>query len=186
MDAERGLILTNRHVVTPGAPGLFGDGCPWCILCFLPLGCQACPSPAGPVTAEAIFHNREEVAVKVGSSSDVKLLDLCEAPQCTHRCAGTMVRSSPRLWLLQVRRPRHTALCGAATYLISCQAKPYSHPCRFDPAEIKFQKLASVPLYPEGAEVGVEVRVVVSVDAFASLAPSLHLTRTSAPPAAGK
>ena len=47
-----------------------------CFLLALPR--QACPSPAGPVTAEAIFHNREEVAVKVRSSSDVKLLDLNE------------------------------------------------------------------------------------------------------------
>lgn len=54
--------------------GLFDDGCLSCFLCFLlPLGCPAFSSPAGPVTAEAIFHNREEVAVKVSSSSDVKL-----------------------------------------------------------------------------------------------------------------
>ena len=68
----------------------------------------------------------------------------------------------------------------------SCQAKPSLHSCRFDPSKVKFQKLASVPLYPKGAEVGVEVRVVVSMDAFASLTSSLQLTRRSALPAAGE
>ena len=59
--------------------GLCDDWASWRLLCFLlPLRRQACPSPAGPVTAEAILHNREEVAVKVSSSSDVKLLDLHE------------------------------------------------------------------------------------------------------------
>eukprot|EP00891_Asterochloris_glomerata_P007785 jgi/Astpho2/7785/Aster-06077 len=109
VDAERGLILTNRHVVTPGAQACSMMGACHAFLCFLlPLGRPAFSSPAGPVTAEAIFHNREEVAVKA-------------------------------LWL----DPVHDF--GFF---------------RFDPAEIKFQKLASVPLYPEGAQVGLEVRVV--------------------------
>ena len=74
VDAERGLILTNRHVVTPGAQACSMMGACHAFLCFLlPLGRPAFSSPAGPVTAEAIFHNREEVAVKVSSSSDVKL-----------------------------------------------------------------------------------------------------------------
>lgn len=54
VDAVRGIILTNRHVVTPGAvtpappPRL--------------RGVQA-ECVAGPISAEAMFHNKEEVRV---------------------------------------------------------------------------------------------------------------------------
>lgn len=79
IDAERGLILTNRHVVTPG-----------------------------PVTAQAIFQNREEV----------------------------------QLWPVY-RDPVH----DFGIY-------------RYDPQKLRFIKPATLPLYPEGAVVGREIRVV--------------------------
>jgi pro-apoptotic serine protease NMA111 len=79
IDAERGLILTNRHVVTPG-----------------------------PVTAEATFLNREEV----------------------------------QLYPVY-RDPVH----DFGLY-------------RYDPAKLKFIKPASLPLYPEGAQIGREIRVI--------------------------
>jgi S1-C subfamily serine protease len=79
IDAERGLILTNRHVVTPG-----------------------------PVTAEATFLNREEV----------------------------------QLYPLY-RDPVH----DFGLY-------------RYDPAKLRFIKPASLPLYPEGAQIGREIRVL--------------------------
>ena len=79
IDAKRGLILTNRHVVTPG-----------------------------PVTAQAVFEDREEVAL------------------------------SPIY-----RDPVH----DFGIY-------------RYDPAALKFIKPAELPLYPEGAQVGREIRVI--------------------------
>lgn len=79
IDAERGLILTNRHVVT-----------------------------AGPVTAEATFLNREEV----------------------------------QLYPLY-RDPVH----DFGLY-------------RYDPSKLRFIKPRSLPLYPEGAQVGREIRVI--------------------------
>ncbi|MFI4891398.1 MAG: serine protease, partial [Steroidobacterales bacterium] len=79
IDAQRGLILTNRHVVTPG-----------------------------PVTAQAIFQNREEV----------RLLPV-------------------------YRDPVH----DFGIY-------------RYDPAKLRFIKPATLPLYPAGAVVGREIRVV--------------------------
>jgi S1-C subfamily serine protease len=79
IDAERGLILTNRHVVT-----------------------------AGPVTAQAIFQNREEV----------------------------------QLWPVY-RDPVH----DFGIY-------------RYDPTKLRFIKPATLPLHPEGAVVGREIRVV--------------------------
>ncbi len=79
IDAERGLVLTNRHVVTPG-----------------------------PVTAEATFLNREEV----------------------------------QLYPVY-RDPVH----DFGLY-------------RYDPAKLRFIKPKSLPLYPEGAQVGREIRVV--------------------------
>jgi S1-C subfamily serine protease len=79
VDAERGLILTNRHVVTPG-----------------------------PVTAEATFLNREEV----------------------------------QLYPV-FRDPVH----DFGIY-------------RYDPAKLRFIKPRSLPLYPEGAQVGREIRVI--------------------------
>ena len=79
VDAERGLILTNRHVVTPG-----------------------------PVTSEATFLNREE------------------------------------LQLYPVYRdPVH----DFGIY-------------RYDPKKLRFIKPKALPLYPEGAQVGREIRVV--------------------------
>ncbi len=83
IDAERGLILTNRHVVTPG-----------------------------PVTAEATFLNREEV----------------------------------QLYPIY-RDPVH----DFGLY-------------RYDPAKLRFIKPSSLPLYPEGAQVGREVRVIGNND----------------------
>jgi len=83
IDAERGLILTNRHVVTPG-----------------------------PVTAEATFLNREEV----------------------------------QLYPIY-RDPVH----DFGLY-------------RYDPAKLRFIKPASLPLYPEGAEIGREIRVIGNND----------------------
>ncbi len=79
VDARRGLILTNRHVVTPG-----------------------------PVTAQAVFQNREEV----------------------------------QLYPLY-RDPVH----DFGIY-------------RYDPAKLKFAHPAEIPLAPEGARVGTEIRVV--------------------------
>jgi len=79
IDAERGLILTNRHVVTPG-----------------------------PVTAQAIFLNREEV----------------------------------QLYPVY-RDPVH----DFGIY-------------RYDPKKLRFIKPAQLPLYPAGAVVGREIRVV--------------------------
>jgi pro-apoptotic serine protease NMA111 len=79
VDAERGLILTNRHVVTPG-----------------------------PVTAEATFLNREEV----------------------------------QLYPVY-RDPVH----DFGFY-------------RYDPRKLRFIKPKALPLYPEGAEIGREIRVV--------------------------
>mgnify|MGYP003348737548 CR=1 FL=1 len=79
IDAERGLILTNRHVVTPG-----------------------------PVTAEATFLDREEVQL-----------------------------------FPVYRDPVH----DFGLY-------------RYDPSKLKFIKPQSLPLYPEGAQVGREIRVI--------------------------
>jgi pro-apoptotic serine protease NMA111 len=79
IDAKRGLILTNRHVVTPG-----------------------------PVTAQAIFLNREEV----------------------------------QLYPVY-RDPIH----DFGIY-------------RYDPAKLKFIQPAELPLYPSGAVIGREIRVV--------------------------
>ncbi len=79
IDAQRGLILTNRHVVTPG-----------------------------PVIAEATFLNREEVELHP-----------------------------------VYRDPVH----DFGIY-------------RYDPASLKFTKPAALPLAPEAAQVGREIRVV--------------------------
>jgi len=79
VDAERGLILTNRHVVTPG-----------------------------PVTAEATFLNREEV----------------------------------QLYPVY-RDPVH----DFGFY-------------RYDPQKLRFIKPKALTLYPEGAQIGREIRVV--------------------------
>lgn len=79
VDAERGLILTNRHVVT-----------------------------SGPVTAEATFLNREEV----------------------------------QLYPVY-RDPVH----DFGLY-------------RYDPAKLRFIKPKALPLYPDGAQIGREIRVV--------------------------
>jgi S1-C subfamily serine protease len=79
VDAERGLILTNRHVVTPG-----------------------------PVTSEATFLNREEV----------------------------------QLYPVY-RDPVH----DFGFY-------------RYDPRKLRFIKPKPLPLYPEGAQIGREIRVV--------------------------
>jgi S1-C subfamily serine protease len=79
IDAKRGLILTNRHVVTPG-----------------------------PVTSQAIFLNREEV----------------------------------QLYPVY-RDPIH----DFGIY-------------RYDPSKLKFIQPAELPLYPQGAVVGREIRVV--------------------------
>ncbi|HYM27159.1 MAG TPA: trypsin-like peptidase domain-containing protein [Steroidobacteraceae bacterium] len=79
VDAERGLILTNRHVVTPG-----------------------------PVTAEATFLNREEV----------------------------------QLYPVY-RDPVH----DFGLY-------------RYDPKKLRFIKPKALSLYPEGAQIGREIRVV--------------------------
>ena len=79
VDAKRGLILTNRHVVKPG-----------------------------PTTVDAVFLNREET-----------------------RC-----------------RPLYRDPVHDFGFL------------RFDPAGLEFMTLEEVPLRPEGAQVGVEIRVV--------------------------
>ena len=79
VDAARGLILTNRHVVTPG-----------------------------PVTAQAVFLNREEVELKA-----------------------------------VYRDPVH----DFGFY-------------RYDPSRLRFIRPAELPLYPQGAQVGTEIRVV--------------------------
>ena len=79
VDAERGLILTNRHVVTPG-----------------------------PVTSEATFLNREEV----------------------------------QLYPVY-RDPVH----DFGFY-------------RYDPTKLRFIKPKALPLYPEGAQIGREIRVI--------------------------
>jgi pro-apoptotic serine protease NMA111 len=79
IDAKRGLILTNRHVVTPG-----------------------------PVVAQAIFLNREEVQL-----------------------------------FPVYRDPIH----DFGIY-------------RYDPAKLRFIQPAELPLYPQGAVIGREIRVV--------------------------
>jgi S1-C subfamily serine protease len=79
VDAERGLILTNRHVVTPG-----------------------------PVVATAVFQNREEVELRA-----------------------------------VYRDPVH----DFGLY-------------RYDPARLRYVQPTALPLYPQGAKVGTEVRVV--------------------------
>jgi S1-C subfamily serine protease len=79
VDAKRGLILTNRHVVTPG-----------------------------PVTSQAVFQNREEVALYP-----------------------------------VYRDPVH----DFGIY-------------RYDPAKLRFIQPAELPLFPQGATVGREIRVV--------------------------
>lgn len=79
VDAARGLILTNRHVVTPG-----------------------------PVKAFATFLNREEVELEP-----------------------------------VYRDPVH----DFGFY-------------RYDPSKLRFIQPAELPLYPEGAQIGVEIRVV--------------------------
>ena len=79
VDAERGLILTNRHVVTPG-----------------------------PVIAEAVFVNHEEIPVYP-----------------------------------LYRDPVH----DFGIY-------------RYDPSSLRFIEPAELPLYPEGARLGTEIRVV--------------------------
>ena len=79
VDAERGLILTNRHVVT-----------------------------SGPVVAEAVFLNNEEVDLEA-----------------------------------VYRDPVHDF--GIF---------------RFDPAEVRFMEVAELPLAPEGARVGTDIRVI--------------------------
>ena len=79
VDAERGLILTNRHVVTPG-----------------------------PVTAEATFLNREEV----------------------------------QLYPVY-RDPVH----DFGFY-------------RYDPSKLRFIRPQALPLFPEGAQIGREIRVI--------------------------
>ncbi len=79
VDAERGLILTNRHVVTPG-----------------------------PVVATAVFQNREEVELQA-----------------------------------VYRDPVH----DFGFY-------------RYDPSKLRFVTPTALPLYPAGARVGVEIRVL--------------------------
>ena len=79
VDAERGLILTNRHVVTPG-----------------------------PVVATAVFQSREEVELRA-----------------------------------VYRDPVH----DFGIY-------------RYDPSKLRYTRPAALPLYPEGARVGTEIRVV--------------------------
>ena len=79
VDAERGLILTNRHVVTPG-----------------------------PVVATAVFQSREEVELRA-----------------------------------VYRDPVH----DFGIY-------------RYDPAKLRYTKPAALPLFPEGARIGTEIRVV--------------------------
>jgi pro-apoptotic serine protease NMA111 len=79
VDAARGLILTNRHVVTPG-----------------------------PVVATAVLQNREEVELRA-----------------------------------VYRDPVH----DFGIY-------------RYDPARLRFVQPAALPLYPEGARIGTEIRVV--------------------------
>ena len=79
VDAERGLILTNRHVVTPG-----------------------------PVVATAVFQNREEVELQP-----------------------------------VYRDPVH----DFGFY-------------RYDPAKLRYIAPPALPLYPEGARIGTEIRVV--------------------------
>ncbi|MFO0451977.1 MAG: trypsin-like peptidase domain-containing protein, partial [Pseudomonadota bacterium] len=79
IDAKRGLILTNRHVVT-----------------------------AGPVTAQAVFLNREEVPLQP-----------------------------------VYRDPVH----DFGLY-------------RYDPSKLRFIEPTEIPLAPEGAQVGVEIRVI--------------------------
>ncbi len=79
IDAKRGLILTNRHVVTPG-----------------------------PVTAQAIFQNREEVQL-----------------------------------FPVYRDPVH----DFGIY-------------HYDPSKLRFIRPAELPLYPAGAVIGREIRVV--------------------------
>ena len=70
VDAERGLILTNRHVVTPG-----------------------------PVTSEATFLNREEVQLYPGvsrSGARLRLLSLRPGEAALHQAEGAAAVSGRR------------------------------------------------------------------------------------------
>lgn len=76
MDTQRGIILTNRHVVTPGALLILTTACSKVAetaRSFWPGSISASKTfchkgeavRAGPVTAEAVFLNHEELSVRV-------------------------------------------------------------------------------------------------------------------------
>jgi S1-C subfamily serine protease len=100
VDAERGLILTNRHVVTPG-----------------------------PVTSEATFLNREEVQL-----------------------------------FPVYRDPIH----DFGIY-------------RYDPKKLRFIKPRSLPLYPDGAQIGREIRVIGNSSIATRPSTASASTTTSTP-----
>ena len=109
--------------------------------------CDAC---AGPITAEAIFLNREELPVKPVYYDPV------------HDFGAQL--------------GLHTSMCTSALSPGSMQHQPGSLPrgqhemthvppiragfLRFDPAKVQFMEVCEVPLRPEAAAVGLEVRVV--------------------------
>lgn len=106
IDRERGLILTNRHVVTPGKTDLDVPGL-LCLVSFANLDLPPFPR-LGPIIAEAILKNKEEV----------------------------------RIYPVY-RDPVHDF--GVF---------------RFNAKEVKYMELVEIPLAPELARIGADVRVV--------------------------
>jgi pro-apoptotic serine protease NMA111 len=101
VDLEKGLILTNRHVVT-----------------------------VGPVIATVTFQNKEEVdCVPV------------------YRCVVYVT--------LEIRQEQPVI----AEFLCSDPIHDFGF-FRSDPSDVQFASLSQIPLKPEGAKVGTEIRVI--------------------------
>ena len=121
MDAKRGILLTNRHVCTPG-----------------------------PIVAEAIFLNREELPV----------FPLYYDPVRSGATSHTNGVGSADLLGAQLST-WHTRRQGSSCYV--CPAGSQVHDfafLRFDPGRLQYMDVDEVPLAPEAAVVGLDIRVV--------------------------